>query len=154
MKKIILLFGLLFCINCYAGDENNAQHRFEFGRDAFSGGPARYSVLYGYSLTGGEERWNAEIDFADIMQNGQNGPDATKFIAISEIYQEHHLSAGLGLAYLTRKTDPYLSSKEEFFITIRDDLGGGWGISIHHLSNGGIRPPNDGENMIMITYRW
>ena len=74
----------------------------------------------------------------------------TSWVAISDELINRNLFAGLGLALITPQTTTLTSPYQ--FITTFGYHHDGWVLSVRHLSNGGLRGANIGENLIVLSW--
>lgn len=76
----------------------------------------------------------------------------TSFVAASYEIVDQHLYASFGPVLLRHQTDT-LSSTYQFMTTFgyhRDN----WSVAVRHLSNGGLRGPNIGENLVFAAWNY
>lgn len=74
----------------------------------------------------------------------------TSWVAISDELIDRDLFAGFGLAFITRQTTTLTSPYQ--FMTTFGYHHDGWVLSVRHLSNGGLRGANIGENLIVLSW--
>jgi hypothetical protein len=74
----------------------------------------------------------------------------TSWVALSDDLIDRDLFAGFGLALITRQTTTLTSPYQ--FMTTFGYHHDGWVLSVRHLSNGGLRGVNIGENLIVLSW--
>ena len=76
----------------------------------------------------------------------------TSWLAASYEIVDQHLYAGFGPALISHQTST-LTSQYQFMTTFgyhKDD----WSIAVRHLSNGGLRGANIGENQVIVAWNF
>lgn len=88
----------------------------------------------------------------DVTLGGIQGTRTrdTSWVAISDELIDRNLFAGFGLAFITRQTTTLTSPYQ--FMTTFGYHHDGWVLSVRHLSNGGLRGANIGENLIVLSW--
>lgn len=76
----------------------------------------------------------------------------TSWVAASYMIVDEHLFASFGPALITHQTET-LTSQYQFMTTFGYHRGN-WGFGVRHLSNGGLRGANIGENLVFLGYRF
>ena len=92
-------------------------------------------------------RWDYTV--GNIGGAGQNNRDTT-FVAASYQIVDEHLWASFGPALITRQTETLTSTYQ--FMTTFGYHKDNWGFGVRHLSNGGLRGKNIGENVVFVGY--
>ena len=92
-------------------------------------------------------RWDYTI--GNIGGAGQANRDTT-FVAASYQIVDEHLWASFGPALITRQTETLTSTFQ--FMTTFGYHKDNWGFGVRHLSNGGLRGKNIGENVVFVGY--
>ncbi len=76
----------------------------------------------------------------------------TSFVAVSYEIVDQHLYASFGPALIRHQTST-LTSQYQFMTTFgfhHDD----WSLAVRHLSNGGLRGNNIGENQVIVAWNF
>jgi hypothetical protein len=76
----------------------------------------------------------------------------TSFVALSYEIVDQHLYASFGPALIRHQTGT-LTSQYQFMTTFgfhRDD----WSLGVRHMSNGGLRGDNVGENFVFVSWNF
>lgn len=110
------------------------------------GGRGR-ALVFDWVPTG--SRWDYTI--GNISGAGQDNRD-TSFVAASYQIVDQDLWASFGPALITRQTQT-LTSTYQFMTTFsyhHDD----WALGVRHLSNGGLRGKNIGENLVFVGWHF
>lgn len=76
----------------------------------------------------------------------------TSFIAASYEIVDQHLYASFGPALVRHQTDTLTSTYQ--FMTTFGYHRGCWSLGVRHLSNGGLRGANIGENLVFLAWNW
>lgn len=95
----------------------------------------------------GDSPW----DFSAGTIKGTIGRD-TSFVAASYEIVDQHLYASFGPGLITHQTTT-LTSQYEFMTTFgyhKDDFS----VGVRHLSNGGLRGTNVGENLVFVAWNF
>ena len=90
-------------------------------------------------------------DFTAATIRGTQDRD-TSWIAVSYEIVDQHLYAGFGPALIRHQTST-LTSQFQFMTTFgyhKDD----WSVAVRHLSNGGLRGANVGENEVIFAWNF
>ena len=90
-------------------------------------------------------------DFTAGTVKGTIGRD-TSFAAASYEIVDQHLYASFGPAFITHQTTT-LTSQYQFMTTFgyhKDDFS----VGVRHLSNGGLRGANVGENLVFVAWNF
>ena len=82
---------------------------------------------------------------------GQDNRDTT-FVAASYQIVDEHLFASFGPALITHQTET-LTSQYQFMTTFGYHRGN-WAFGVRHLSNGGLKGANIGENLVFLGYHF
>ena len=96
-----------------------------------------------------DSQWNYTI--GNISGAGDKNRD-TSFVAASYMIVDEHLWASFGPALVTHQTETLTSTYQ--FMTTFGYHKGNWGFGVRHLSNGGLRGKNIGENLVFLGYRF
>ena len=102
-------------------------------------------LMVDYVPTG--SRW--DFTLGNIGGAGQNDRDTT-FVAASYQIVDEHLWASFGPALITRQTETLTSTYQ--FMTTFGYHKDHWGFGVRHLSNGGLRGKNIGENVVFVGW--
>lgn len=102
-------------------------------------------LMVDYVPTG--SRW--DFTLGNIGGAGQNNRDTT-FVAASYQIVDEHLWASFGPALITRQTETLTSTYQ--FMTTFGYHKDHWGFGVRHLSNGGLRGKNIGENVVFVGW--
>ncbi len=123
----------------------NAQTGISVGYTGIHDGTRGRVLMFDYELSG--THW----DFtAGNISNTQNRD--TSFIAASYEIDNKDLYASFGPALITRQTET-LTSTYQFMTTFGyHHAGDAWSIGVRHISNGGLRGSNIGENMVFVSW--
>jgi hypothetical protein len=92
-------------------------------------------------------RWDYTL--GNIGGVGQDDRDTT-FVAASYQIVDEHLFASFGPALITHQTETLTSTYQ--FMTTFGYHKGIWGFGVRHLSNGGLRGKNIGENLVFVGW--
>ena len=92
-------------------------------------------------------RWDFTV--GNIGGAGQSNRD-TSFVAASYQIVDEHLWASFGPALITHQTETLTSTYQ--FMTTFGYHGDKWGFGVRHLSNGGLRGKNIGENLVFVGW--
>ena len=92
-------------------------------------------------------RWDYTL--GNIGGAGQENRDTT-FVAASYMIVDEHLWASFGPALITHQTETLTSTYQ--FMTTFGYHKDRWGFGVRHLSNGGLRGKNIGENVVFLGY--
>ncbi|HEY3645942.1 MAG TPA: acyloxyacyl hydrolase [Gammaproteobacteria bacterium] len=82
---------------------------------------------------------------------GQDDRD-TSFVAASYMIVDQHLFASFGPALITKQTETLTSAYQ--FMTTFGYHTGDWALGVRHLSNGGLKGANIGENLVFLSYHF
>jgi hypothetical protein len=96
-----------------------------------------------------DSNWNYTV--GNIGGIGKDNRD-TSFVAASYMIVDEHLFASFGPALITHQTET-LTSQYQFMTTFGYHRGD-WAFGVRHLSNGGLRGANIGENLVFLGYRF
>lgn len=102
-------------------------------------------LMFDWVPTG--SRWDYTI--GNISGAGQDNRDTT-FVAASYQIVDEHLWASFGPALVTRQTDTLTSTYQ--FMTTFGYHKDNWAFGVRHLSNGGLRGKNIGENLVFVGW--
>jgi hypothetical protein len=94
-----------------------------------------------------DSRWDYTL--GNIGAVGQDNRD-TSFVAASYQIVDEHLWASFGPALITHQTETLTSTYQ--FMTTFGYHRGNWGFGVRHLSNGGLRGKNIGENLVFVGW--
>src|SRR5882724_4303215 len=94
-----------------------------------------------------DSRWDYTI--GNIGGAGQHNRD-TSFVAASYQIVDEHLWASFGPALVTHQTETLTSTYQ--FMTTFGYHGNHWAFGVRHLSNGGLRGKNIGENLVFVGW--
>lgn len=92
-------------------------------------------------------RWDYTI--GNIGGVGRDNRDTT-FVAASYQIVDEHLWASFGPALVTHQTDTLTSAYQ--FMTTFGYHKDNWAFGVRHLSNGGLRGKNIGENLVFVGW--
>ena len=92
-------------------------------------------------------RWDYTI--GNIGGAGRDNRDTT-FVAASYQIVDEHLWASFGPALITHQTETLTSTYQ--FMTTFGYHKGNWAFGVRHLSNGGLRGKNIGENLVFVGW--
>lgn len=145
MKHLALLAALAFCTPGYA------ENTLAVGWNEFSGGPSGYDLLYSWRANPNYDVLTTQFDAGRI--HAPNYGD-TKFGAISLVMVDKDLYTGVGISYVTAELQPRITSHWNFYLTTGIRFTEHWGFVFHHISNGGTKGQNFGENIFAVTYQW
>ena len=104
-------------------------------------------LMFDWVPTG--SRWDYTI--GNISGVGQDNRD-TSFVAASYQIVDEHLWASFGPALITKQTDNLTSAYQ--FMTTFGYHQGNWAFGVRHLSNGGLRGKNIGENVVFVGWNF
>ncbi len=102
-------------------------------------------LMFDWVPTG--SRWDYTL--GNIGGVGQDGRD-TSFVAASYQIVDEHLWASFGPALVTKQTETLTSTYQ--FMTTFGYHKGDWAFGVRHLSNGGLRGKNIGENLVFVGW--
>ena len=123
----------------------DAQTGISVGYTGMHDGGRGRVLMFDYVPTGGH--W----DYTIGNISGAANRDTSFFVASYEIVDEH-LYASFGPALITHQTET-LTSAYQFMTTFgyhRDN----WSFGVRHLSNGGLRGANIGENLVFASWNF
>lgn len=148
MKKVALLLLLFLSPTlCLAGTSDNwfAGLGISKGDTLYNGG----AIILGYRPTA-RTGYNYEYTVGGLVGVGNRN---VGWISYSRTMEDDRLFAGFGLAVLNRTT-PNLSTPIEFITTFGYHEDDKWDFCFRHISNGGIKKPNVGEDLFFLTWRF
>jgi len=102
-------------------------------------------LMLDYVPTG--SRWDLT---AGNISGTADGRD-TSFLVASYMIVDQHLWASFGPGLVTRQTST-LTSQYQFMTTFGYHHDDEWAVGVRHLSNGGLRGNNVGENLVFFTW--
>ena len=123
----------------------DAQTGISVGYTGMHDGSRGRVLMFDYVPTG--SHW----DYTAGNISGAENRD-TSFIAASYEIVDQHLYASFGPALVTHQTET-LTSAYQFMTTFgyhRDN----WSFGVRHLSNGGLRGKNIGENLVFASWNF
>jgi hypothetical protein len=94
---------------------------------------------------------NWDYTIGNIAGVGQDNRD-TSFVAASYLIVDKDLWASFGPVLITHQTETLTSTYQ--FMTTFGYHRGNWALGVRHLSNGGLRGKNIGENLVFLGYRF
>lgn len=120
---------------------------------------AQTGIAVGY--TGMHDSQRGQVYMLDYMPDGQHWDFTagairgtrsrdTSFIAASYEIVDQHLYASFGPALVSHQTST-LSSQYQFMTTFGFHHDG-WSLAVRHMSNGGLRGSNVGENAVILEW--
>lgn len=120
---------------------------------------AQTGIAVGY--TGMHDSQRGQVYMLDYMPDGQHWDFTagtirgtrsrdTSFIAASYEIVDQHLYASFGPALVRHQTST-LSSQYQFMTTFGFHHDG-WSLAVRHISNGGLRGSNVGENAVILEW--
>ena len=82
---------------------------------------------------------------------GETADRNTSFVAASYMIVDQHLWASFGPALVTYQSST-LTSQYQFMTTFGYHHDDDWSVGVRHISNGGLRGANIGENMVFLSW--
>lgn len=82
---------------------------------------------------------------------GETTDRNTSFVVASYMIVDQHLWASFGPGLITHQTST-LTSQYQFMTTFGYHHDDDWSVGVRHLSNGGLRGNNVGENLVFFSW--
>ena len=82
---------------------------------------------------------------------GETTDRNTSFLMLSYMIVDQHLWASFGPGLVTHQTST-LTSQYQFMTTFGYHHDHDWSVGVRHMSNGGLRGNNIGENLVFVSW--
>ena len=142
-KRLAILLGLALSLGTLVPFTADAQTGIAAGYTGMHDSQRGQVYMLDYRPDG--QPW----DFTAGAIRGTHSRD-TSFIAASYEIVDQHLYASFGPALIRHQTST-LSSQYQFMTTFGFHHDG-WSLAVRHMSNGGLRGSNVGENAVILEW--
>lgn len=147
MKIRMMLLLLLLLIPLTSLADNSPKNGFGIGVGITRSGSETLNFHYQPHDT--LEHYNFRLS-AGMVYNSFDAKYVYKYLAVSEVFEDNKLFAGLGVLVVDH-TSYLLSSKYEFISTFGYKFSDGDTFYFQHISNAGLQGENHGENLFVLS---